>query len=340
MFKNKGFSAIILIIILAVVVGGGYGVWKNRVEVPEPTGGSPTSTTPSPLGRGSGGVEGWKTYRNDEYGFEFKYPTQLSFDEIKGTTNPECLSVIDFWDKKEAEELGEGGGDVQSYFSLCVAKSLSEARDDFAVQWEPTVLDNKTAMKGMVTSYPVLLVELIGGKGLTIYSARSVNLLNQILPTFRFTTSIIDTFNWKTYRDEAYQIEIKYPPNYSPKENVTSNGRVSVSFYKEGLSFQVPIELVFQSESGVGFKDWVEKRYCNTECLLDLSGELNGRALSNPAEVFKYRANPEIGERIGYAFSNDTSLYLLIDALDDGSDSPILKKMAESLKYPVSKRIK
>ena len=64
MFKNKGFSAVALIIILAVLIGGGYAVWKK-----------PVATPPSALPEGEG-IENWKTYRNEEYGFEFKYPPE------------------------------------------------------------------------------------------------------------------------------------------------------------------------------------------------------------------------------------------------------------------------
>jgi len=70
MQKNQGFSAIALVIIFAVLAIGGYVVWKKQAVAPSP---APADTnipsTPSV------DMTDWKTYRNDEYGFELKYPS-------------------------------------------------------------------------------------------------------------------------------------------------------------------------------------------------------------------------------------------------------------------------
>ncbi|MBI2100738.1 MAG: hypothetical protein HYT47_01860, partial [Candidatus Vogelbacteria bacterium] len=78
--KNKqGFSTLVLIIILAALaLGGEYAAWKNRSSTP--IGGSPTSPdvdsfTTAPAPTTDLDTTGWKTYRDDSFGFEVEYPS-------------------------------------------------------------------------------------------------------------------------------------------------------------------------------------------------------------------------------------------------------------------------
>lgn len=74
MLKNKGFSAIVFVIILAVLAGGIYWVWQEGNNKTPP----PVIYTDEQVDE----LNEWQTYRNEEYGFEFKYPASfMSCDE-------------------------------------------------------------------------------------------------------------------------------------------------------------------------------------------------------------------------------------------------------------------
>jgi len=73
---------LILIIVLVALVGVGYVVLKNYYQPPQSA--TTSQTIPSD----------WKTYRDEEYGFEFKYPATWEIQEsstLKSTKGRDFL---------------------------------------------------------------------------------------------------------------------------------------------------------------------------------------------------------------------------------------------------------
>lgn len=110
MSKYQGFSSIALIIIAVLILGGGYAVWKNQAPAPTPT---PTDTNiepPTPpstsLGTGNLDISNWKTYRNDKYGFEFKYPPYLSSESIGQKIT--AVNLGDYYNPVYGLSVGKG----------------------------------------------------------------------------------------------------------------------------------------------------------------------------------------------------------------------------------------
>lgn len=72
--SKKGFAPIILLILIGVVIiaAGVYLVVNNKAEAPTVTKNEQATTTDQ--------TAGWKTHRNEEYGFSFQYPA--SYGEL------------------------------------------------------------------------------------------------------------------------------------------------------------------------------------------------------------------------------------------------------------------
>ena len=61
--NQKGFSKIILILIVIVLAGAAYWYWGDEIKLILQT-------------------RDWKTYHNNEFGFEFKYPQEFKTEEF------------------------------------------------------------------------------------------------------------------------------------------------------------------------------------------------------------------------------------------------------------------
>ncbi len=74
--NTKGFTPVVLVLIVVVLVAiGAVGYFVARNGQPPPPASSPSSTD----------TTSWKTYRNEQYGFEFKYPAAWRMDTYDGS---------------------------------------------------------------------------------------------------------------------------------------------------------------------------------------------------------------------------------------------------------------
>jgi hypothetical protein len=71
---KKVFIVVLIIIVLITVVIGGIFIWQYSVLQNNPTNSLPAVNQQA--------TEDWKTYTNKEYGFEFKYPSELEISQI------------------------------------------------------------------------------------------------------------------------------------------------------------------------------------------------------------------------------------------------------------------
>jgi len=122
-YFNKGSAVVIAVIVVIVLAIIGGGVWyyvSNKNQSPA----------------GGDQFKDWKTYRNEEYGFEVKYPNNWNINTISENeavefmapgkkmrsigifidNNPKNLSLEEFYNGKNGEELFHGA--TGGYISL------------------------------------------------------------------------------------------------------------------------------------------------------------------------------------------------------------------------------
>lgn len=79
--KQKGIAPIVIILIIigVLLAGGGVYFTKHRLfakkESPPVTPTTTSTTTATSIATSTADISTWKTYRNERYGFEFKYPS-------------------------------------------------------------------------------------------------------------------------------------------------------------------------------------------------------------------------------------------------------------------------
>ena len=138
-------------------------------------------------------ISNWKTYRNDEYGFEFRYPPTLFYEECAlYSYTVRCLS---FFSIGSTPMFSQGGHDGNEYFSVYVqtdSKSLELYKDELLGNpSNSSVPLYINTLSGYKISSESTNHYLFQGTNKYLYSIFTRNLnsnssINQILSTFRF----------------------------------------------------------------------------------------------------------------------------------------------------------
>jgi len=180
---------------------------------------NPTSTIPS----------GWQTYKNEKYGFEFKYPNEFVYKPYSGNIDDDKgdnIQSINF----NYKEL-ELGREIVSGIRYTI--SVNKEKCDEQGFQHPSVKDLRDITVGSIPAKfyhfswdgreaETIQIPINGG---CVYISASYGLdykdlwenqFNQILSTFKFTTSIPTIpSDWQTYNDHNIGLSFQYPAEWT-----------------------------------------------------------------------------------------------------------------------------
>ena len=104
--NQKGFSKIAIIIIVLILIGGAYFIFSKKDENVIVQNAKNQNSQSNNSSTGQVSIDNWKTYQNDQYGFELKYPENIFKLDKNTNTLSHTLNNFNNYSAKDGSDLG------------------------------------------------------------------------------------------------------------------------------------------------------------------------------------------------------------------------------------------
>ncbi len=227
--------------ILLVIGAGGFTAYKSGYLDRFLNRQSPTiAENPLTTAESSETTAGWKTYMNLEYGFEFKYPSDLIINEARGTDSQGVEYLNIYVKTKEFIEAENFCTDCGVALPPVVVSRLvvpDNVIKNYLTECDKNEESSSVVVSG-ISSKKCVLKETMNGPwvgilldaGDNIYyrlqgegyeTEYNKNIFDQVFSTFKFINNktveahtISVSSSWKTYTNTEWGIEFKYPNDW------------------------------------------------------------------------------------------------------------------------------
>jgi hypothetical protein len=235
MRETKGFGAILVILIIALVIVAGVAVWYfmayqsslvgSHGQVP-----STYATSSVQVAAATTGAVGLKTYTNTAYDFSFQYPSNLLIDPIGSSSSiilsSNATSVLDSeYDLAVSMDTNPNNLSMKQYFTDDVNDNGADLYTRSTVSTTtvdslPATVFAGSTLYDMTTS-EVIVVPYQGGFLEIVNNNLDDATFNAIVKSFKLATN---SSGWQTYTNQQYGFQFQYPDS----DTIALNGSVIV----------------------------------------------------------------------------------------------------------------
>lgn len=229
--NQKGIAPIIIALIVALVLGGGYMLVKQQER------------------------SSWKTYTSDKLGFSFQYPKENEIPPLEGINSvsgrrigqvvlsPISHNAIQGTVFVEVDNQNENNDVAPTCNDNAISKertmsingvdflkydvSKERKQAGFPSDSESSATEYCAIHNGI--AYKIIVMTAQYSVGNSVPDVNKNAVLNQIVASFKFISpSPVATSDWKTYTNEKYGFNFQYPKEWTVSD--TSKGTTDATF--------------------------------------------------------------------------------------------------------------